>query len=295
MADTEPLATTKNVLHPRQVAEIRETAAQQKAMLNAPPHIRNQIQDPQALANSIRHLEGVLASEAAQPIPAERMDEAVKMEAALRAAWLDGMPTQAEMRRNPPGAVDKNRSWDKKHKVEVLTWKHLRRRLHASGVSDFGLDDESDVSNIEKFRPRGGSGELNLAPAQIEGNTMALPPAGAEPAAVFSDHDIALLKSIDPDIAASVGLLPNAARRRILDILRASSAPAGNTADRSAPDEGFGLGEPSAVSPQPSAKAKTAPSMKELRAEAKALGINSFGMGKAQLAEAIAAKPSNQP
>ncbi|KKL86602.1 hypothetical protein LCGC14_1943120, partial [marine sediment metagenome] len=42
---------------------------------------------------------------------------AVKTEELLRESWLNGMPTQAEMRRNPPGAVDKNTSWQKRTKT----------------------------------------------------------------------------------------------------------------------------------------------------------------------------------
>lgn len=279
MADTEPLATTRNVLHPRQVAEMRETAAQQKEMLTAPAYIRSQIQDPQALANSITHLEDVLAKEAPQPIPAGRMDEAVKLEASLREAWLEGMPTQAEMRRNPPGAVDKNRAWDRRVKTQVLLWKHMRRRLHASGVSDFGLDDEADISNIEKFRPRSSPTELGLNPAQIEGKIIALPPVGSGQAVVFSEADLALLKGIDPEIAASIGLLPNVARRQILDIIR------GNGAEAKA-QEGFGLGasEPASAPPE------KLPHVKVLRAECKALNINSWGMSKQDMYEAIAEK-----
>lgn len=223
MPSTEPLATEKPVLHPRQVVELRQTKAEREAQLNAPPHIRNQIQDVGAIVKEIRHIDNVLAKEAPQPIPVDQTDEAVKLEATLRETWLKGMPTQAEMRRNPPGAVDKHRKWEKLTKSSVLVWKNLRRRLHASGISDFGLADESDVSNVEKFRPRGGGGELNLNPAQIEGKIIALPPSGAGQAAVFSDADIERLKKIDPEIAASLGTLPNDTRRRILDLLRGDS------------------------------------------------------------------------
>ena len=282
MVDTEPLATTKNVLHPRQVVEMREVKAQQEAMLTGPAHIRSQITDPQALANSIRHLDDVLAKEAPQPIPAARMDEAVKLEASLREAWLDGMPTQAEMRRNPPGAVDLNRAWDKRAKISVLTWKHIRRRLHASGISDFGLADEADVSNIEKFRPRSRPGELGLSPAQIEGKVIALPPAGSGQAVVFSDEDLAALKGVDPEIAAAVGLLPNVARRQILDIIRGNGPPPKD-------QEGFGLGAPEPAS-APKETAEKLPHIKVLRAECKALKINSWGMSKQDMYEAVAEK-----
>ncbi|KKM70370.1 hypothetical protein LCGC14_1441420 [marine sediment metagenome] len=219
MTDTAPLTTERPVLHPRQVADLRQLKAEREAQLSAPPHIRNQIQDVGAIVKEIRDIDGTLDKQAPRPISADQMDEAVKLEATLRESWLKGMPTQAEMRRNPPGAVDKHRKWEKLTKSNVLLWKGLRRRLHASGVSDYGLNDESDVSNVEKFRPRGGGGELNLNPAQIEGKIIELPPVGAGQAVVFNDADIERLTKIDPEIAASLGTLPNDTRRRILDLL----------------------------------------------------------------------------
>ena len=250
MTDTQPLATTENVLHPRQVTEIRDLAAQRRATLTGSgvsgfpgspqlaQTITAQVQNPEAVQKDLNQLEGMLANQAPQPISHDRMDEAVKLEAALREAWLDGMPTQAEMRRNTTGACDKHRAWDKKHKSSVLTWKHLRRRLHASGISDFGLDDESDISNVEKFRPRGGSGEENLDRAQIpQTSTTFLPPAGADQTAIFNDADLALLRGIDPTFADSIGLLDNAARGRILTVLRNAQGEdaAGDTYDTPPP------------------------------------------------------------
>ena len=139
---TELAITTENLLHPRQVTELTETKAKLEGMLDAPEYIRNQLQDGgAAVQKQIKSITKVL-EQAPKPFEAADIDTAVKLEERLRADWLEGMPTQTEMRRNPPGAEDKNRSWNARKKTAVLQWKHLRRRLHASGISEYRLADE---------------------------------------------------------------------------------------------------------------------------------------------------------
>ncbi len=212
--------STENVLHPRQVTELNETKARLAGMLSAPPYIRDQLADGGAgVQKQIRDIDNML-KQAPEPIPPDEIDAAMKSEVLLREKWLEGMPTQAEMRRNPPGAVDKNMAWQKRTKKDVARWKRLRRQLHASGISEHKLVDEGDVSNIEMYRPRGGSGEMGMDNAQIDGKDYHLPPPGAGPVAVMSDSDSAILAATNPELLAQMPTMTNDQRAAVLEMVR---------------------------------------------------------------------------
>jgi len=213
--------STANLLHPRQVTELKESKERLGGMLSAPPYIRDQLADGGAgVQKQIKGIDKML-EQAPVPIPPDQIDTAVKTEAELREGWLEGMPTQAEMRRNPPGATDKNMAWQKNTKTKVAQWKNIRRRLHASGISEHRLADEGDVSNIEMFRPRGGSGEMNMDNAQIEGKNCRLPPPGAGPVAIMNEKDAGILAEINPELLAAMGTLTNEQRAGVLEMVRA--------------------------------------------------------------------------
>ncbi len=212
--------STESVLHPRQVAELKEAKAGLAEMLNAPSYIRNQLADSGAgVQRQMCDVDNML-KQAPEPIPPDQIDAAVKTEKLLREKWLEGMPTQAEMRRNPPGAVDKNMSWQKKTKTAVAQWKRLRRELHAAGISEHHLADEGDVSNIEMYRPRGGSGEMGMDNAQIPGKDYHLPPPGAGSVAVMSDKDKAVLEENNPELLETMATLTNEQRGEVLELAR---------------------------------------------------------------------------
>lgn len=257
---TEALTiTTENVLHPRQTVGLRETKARLEGMLAAPAFIRNQLQDGGSLVqNQIDDIDKTL-EQAAKPILPDQVDDAVRLEAKLREEWVVGMPTQAEMRRNYAGAVDKNIAWTNRNKAKILRWKQLMRRLHASGISKHRLADENDVSNIEMFRPVGGAQELNPDNAQIPRPTMKLPPAGAGPVAVMSDEQATLLKQVSPETFVQMGVFSNEQRAAILAMIDDLAA-------------GGGAGEAQAA-PSRSARAAAAPARQPARKRrAKAAG-----------------------
>lgn len=264
--------STENVLHPRQVTELRESRAQLEVMLSAPPHIRSQLQDGGAhVQNQVKGIDAML-SQAAKPIPAEEIDSAVQQEQDLREKWLNGMPTQAEMRRNPSGAVDKHRAWEKRSKVKVLEWKNLRRRLHASGISHHGLPDEGDISNVEMYRPVGGSQELNMHGEQIEGKIIHLSPPGAGPVAMMSDDQANLLKSINPDLYAKMATLSNEERANVLEVV----------------DHVAGLEKEEELSKEPKPKHWEETDIQKLRRECKHLGIKTGAKSKVWMRDEIA-------
>lgn len=281
----QALADTKNLLHPRQVNDLTETRKKLEGVMSAPAYVRNQLADGGALMQKqIQDIDRVL-QQAPQPIPANQIDAAVKLEEELRTDWLQGMPTQKEMSRNPTGAVDKNMAWDRRSKQAVLRWKHLKRRLHASGISEHRLAGEGDVSNIERHRPAGGSGELNMDNEQIARPSWSLPPPGAGPAAVMAPAEAALLAEVDPDLRAQMPMLDNETRQKVLEIIRDSMpAPANDNTPPKYVDTLTGgdvnaeyekVVEDLPVKPQTEIGA--------LRAEAKPLGINTYGMGKDEI------------
>ena len=53
-------------------------------------------------------------------LSAETRDALYRRSQSLEASIVQGMPTREEMRRNPVGAVDKHRRWDRAHKAKVL-------------------------------------------------------------------------------------------------------------------------------------------------------------------------------
>ena len=211
--------STTNLLHPRQVSELTDSNKRLRAMLNSGPHVTDQLQDGGAhVSKQIKDNEKLL-EQAPALIPKDEIDEAVKLEKKLRAEWLKGMPTQAEMRKNPPGAVDKNMAWQKTTKKKQLQWKHLRRRLHASGISEHKLSDEGDISNVEIYRPKGGSGEMSMDNAQIPGKNFFLPNK-VTMAAVMDDEEEAFLKENAPDVLEKMPLWNNEMRHKVLDKVR---------------------------------------------------------------------------
>ena len=220
MTEATQLCDTSNLLHPRQISEFKEIKAKLEGMLSQPGYVRDQLADGgSAVFEQLKGLDKML-EQAPKPIPAEQIDDAVKMEVHLREAWLHGMPTQAEMRRNPTGATDKNTAWNDRVKLDVLRWKHLRRRLHASGISEHRLANESDISNIEMYRPAGGPQELNMHNEQIPGADIYLPPPGVGPVAVMSDDDRETLQTINPELADKMATLSNEDRSQVLELVR---------------------------------------------------------------------------
>ena len=157
------------LLRPAQVEEMQEERARLIKSLDSPL-----VTDKGGVARSIRRLDHQLETQTPKPFRADEKDSAIRRERQLLAEMTGpDCPTQAEMRRNPPGAVDKLRRWEARYKKRLLEWKALRLRNHVSG--DVAIPDERDVANFERFRPRGGSGEMNLDGAQIEGADVHIP------------------------------------------------------------------------------------------------------------------------
>ena len=213
--------STKSLFRPHQVEQSKEEIKRLENTLNAPPHIAAQIQDRGEMTRQLRSLRHDMETQAPKPYLGE-LDAAVKRSDQLRDEIVVGMPSHAEMRRNPVGATDLDRKWNKRNKKKVLEWKAIQLRLHAGGHLD-ELEDSKDVANFERHRPTVDS--LNMHNEQIPGAIQHGPAPGAGPATVFSDADKALLQSVDPEIANSLALLDNDQRAKVKEIIAKMAAP----------------------------------------------------------------------
>lgn len=166
---------TRPLLRPRQVHQLREEVRRLDDMLAQPQHVLQHVDVPQALRQRT-NLSKQLDQLTPRPPAEEERDAIVRREAELREDIRQGMPTAAEMRRNPAGAVDKHRAWERRKKKKILEWKNTRLRMHAGGMLGDLPEDASDVANVETFRPTGGAHELDMYHEQIPGKDFHLPP-----------------------------------------------------------------------------------------------------------------------
>ena len=164
-----------NLLRPHQVDELKnEKRVLEKNLTH--PHIT----DKASVSKQLRQINHQLDTQTPKPFDAKEVDHAAKREASLREEILEGMPSQEEMRKCPPGAVDKHRMWEKKNKQKLLEWKNIKLRLNHD-------TDELDVANFEKYRPVTNS--LNMDNAIIPGKKFYFPPGEIKAKNVMSDDD----------------------------------------------------------------------------------------------------------
>ena len=151
-----------NLLRPEQQKEMHEERDSLVAKMNNP-----HIQDKASVSRQLRNLETQLESQTPVPYRGQDLDTAVSRESQLREEILNGMPSQEEMRKSPPGAVGKHIAWEKANKEKLLKWKEIRLRLN-TGSSD------PDIANFERFRPKTSS--LSMDNAAIPGQKYFMPP-----------------------------------------------------------------------------------------------------------------------
>ena len=193
--DTAPL------LRPAQLADAQgERNSLQKKLES--PHI----QDKGEVVRQLRRLDKSLSEQTPRPFVGQDQDSAVRMEARLLAEILDGMPSHEEMRKGPPGALEKHQAWEARNEQKILQWKNLRLRLNAG-------NPDGSVANLEKYRPR--SSTLNMDNAQITGAQYYLPPPGVAPVVTFDDTELAFLRDVSPGLADKLALLGNEERAQV--------------------------------------------------------------------------------
>jgi len=89
----------------------------------------------------------------------------------------EGMPTHEDMRRNPAGAVDQHRRWERLNKSAILERRNVLIALNPG-------DDSKDLTNIDMIRPHSAAltqtgTSTFMADAQIPG-IFAMTPAAKE-------------------------------------------------------------------------------------------------------------------
>lgn len=204
--DTVTLApTTHSLLRPDQVSEMED----EKSVLEKKLHNPN-IQDKGAVADQLRRVTKQLETQRPKAFSSEEIDRAVKREAELRAEISQGMLSHEEMRKCPPGAVDRHRRWEKKNKKNILEWQNIQRRLHAN-------DDDLESASIENFRPTAST--MNMHGALIPGKQFHFGPIDAGLPVTFSVEQLTLLRELDPQLADRLATLTNRQRAEVKDAL----------------------------------------------------------------------------
>lgn len=157
---------TASLLRPHQREEmVAERETLERKLINP------NIEDKGTVRRQMQQLDRQLETQTPKPFTEKEIDSAVKLEGELREQILTGMPSQEEMRKCPPGAIDKHRQWEKRNKAKLVEWKNLMLRLNA------GTEDR-DVANFEKYRPV--TSNLNMDNAVIQGKQYFMPPTSPE-------------------------------------------------------------------------------------------------------------------
>jgi hypothetical protein len=149
------------LLRPWQVDELQDEKRSLEAMMT-----NQHVQDKGSVNKQLRQLKHQLETQSPKPPTAAEVDGLAKREAQLQSEMVQGMPSQEEMRKNPPGAVGKHMTWEKRNKQKLLEWKNIRLRMNIG-------DNDPDLANFERHRPTTSS--LNMDNAQIHGTTYFMP------------------------------------------------------------------------------------------------------------------------
>ena len=149
------------LLKAEQIQDLHEEKDQIDAALAPTNPFRSKISKPQLMHQRRKAIDRQLEDYAPEKLDGMEKDKLANLEKELRAAWTTNMPTEEEMRKNPPGMVDRHRKWEKLNKKIIGQWKNVRRQLEPDS-------DDKDLANIERYRPSGVLDRL-VAGAQISG------------------------------------------------------------------------------------------------------------------------------
>lgn len=210
---------TTNLLRPNQVQEMHEEIRNLEETLSAPPHIRSQITDRRSMTQRLGRLKKDADAYTPRAFQVSERDAAVKEFATLADTIRGGMPSSEEMRRNPPGAVGKQITWDKRQKKAVQRYKHLALRLLAGGDLPAHLDHAGDVANIEMLRPLKTYQDVSMDGAQIPKKTDIH--IGADPVGtvLFTAEEEAALTEFAPALAGMLAVMDNDQRTEVKAML----------------------------------------------------------------------------
>jgi len=157
---------TVNYLRPNQVDELEGEVKTAEAALAPENAVFAKNLDRGAMAKQLKNAKTMLHDQSPPEVKKGEADKLVAQERELRETILIGMPSQEEMRKNPPGAVAKHREWERRNKENVQNWKNIKLRMN------LGSDDQ-DIANLEAHRPIRNT--LNMDGAQIPGTQHYFP------------------------------------------------------------------------------------------------------------------------
>jgi hypothetical protein len=195
---------TKPLLRPNQLAEMRDEVKSAEAKLSNPA-----IQDKGEARKQLIRTRATLESQTPRaPVDAAEEGRMVAREKQLRDEILaDGIPSQEEMRKAPPGAVDKHMGFEKRNKLKILEWKNLRLRL---------MPGEQEAANLERYRPTTSS--LSMDNAVIAGKNIYIPP-NVGSTVTFNEGEMEQLRALKPELADTIGSMSNDGRAAVKEML----------------------------------------------------------------------------
>lgn len=219
---------TPNLLRPNQIEELKD---EERALENKLRHADVMPVDRGAVQGQLRRVKQHLDIQSPKDIQGKEKDTMVQETGELLEKILEGMPSQEEMRKNPPGAVDKHRKWEKRNKQAIVNWKNNMLTLNK------GTED-TDVANLEKYRPKAST--LNMDNAQITGTDFFLPKGPIQIKNVASEEDRQkseatkykltrqALENDDYDLARFIGVDLDALKKELDEPSQAKPGQKGN-------------------------------------------------------------------
>ena len=163
-----------NYLKARDVNGANEELRHIESQLS-PNNFARQAMSPEGLkhlAERRTFLQDKLENHAAPELTGEARDALSRRLGDIEARIKVGMPTHEDMRRNPAGAVDQHRRWERLNKSAVLERRNILIALNPG-------DDSKDLTNIDMIRPHAANvGAATFAvDAQIPGHFAMTPAA----------------------------------------------------------------------------------------------------------------------
>jgi hypothetical protein len=158
-----PKPVSRALYRPDQLVEAKaELSRLEEATHSSDPRV-----DKGETRKALNKVKQMYAMQAPEPITDGSVrDRVAKRITELREDIKEGMLSTEEMRKNPPGAVDRHRRWERAKKPAIMEYKNLQRQLQADGSDPETWDRDS--ANIEMFRSEGARERVRLD-AQIPG------------------------------------------------------------------------------------------------------------------------------
>lgn len=151
-----------NVLRPSQISEYEHDMRIAEQQLADP-----RVSDKGAVRKRLQVLKENFNRQAPRPLTDGALKDKLWQESKdLLEKITPGMLSAEEMRKNPPGAVDRHMRWERAKKPLIKRWKKIMSVLNADNSPAHTWD--RDAANLEKFRPVSAQDRLRTD-AQIGG------------------------------------------------------------------------------------------------------------------------------